>query len=189
MQKQSESLLRVSRNGETVLPESVSYIAETLSLKDITKKAKRSPKWWGKMPASILLDPQVDDLGVRIFGILGLKTYQGNVSYIGMRLLAELCGSSAATVCRRVQILEDRGHITTVKDGNGRRHWYVLNSPAFGQLQRDQKETIVFGRGGTRRMVSVEMEKMSQSTRMSKRQEKLLALPGPADGLRAAEVA
>jgi hypothetical protein len=130
---------------------------ETVSTKSVSRKLKRSPRWHGRVPASVLLDPSIDPLAARIYGILSLSVWQGNQSYIGMRLLAELCKTSPATVLRRLKVLESRGHIMAQKCGDGKRSFYLLNSEVFGQKQRDGVKEIVSSPRGGRRMVSVEV--------------------------------
>ena len=130
-------------------------MSETVSSESVTSKLKRSPRWHGRIPAAVLLDPGLDTLSVRVYGVLSLSVWQGNQSYIGMRLIAELCGVSAPTVMRRLATLEARGHIKTSKSGNGKRSFYCLTSPVFGQKQRDGEHVIVSQPSGRKRLVSV----------------------------------
>lgn len=129
---------------------------ETVSSQSVSSKLKRSPRWHGRTPAAILLDPRLDSLAVRIFGVMSLHVWQGNIAYIGMRLLAQLVGASPATVSRRIQALKDCGYITS-KPVNGKRSFYELTSPVFGEKQRDGEKVIVSSPRGHRRMVSVEV--------------------------------
>ena len=130
-------------------------MSETVTGKSVSAKVKRSPRWHGRIPACVLLDPALDSLTVRIFGIMTLHVWQGNIAYIGMRLLAELCGVSPATVARRVKKLKESGYIAT-ESVNGKRSFYRLTSEVFGQKQRDGERVIVSGPRGRKRLVSVE---------------------------------
>ena len=134
-------------------------MSETVSSKSVTAKVKRSPRWHGRIPATVLMDPELDSLAVRIFGILALNVWQGNQSYIGQRLVAELCGVSAPTVMRRLRKLEARGHVKAQKCGDGKRSYYMLASEVFGQKQRDNEKTLVSSPDGKRlRLATVRME-------------------------------
>lgn len=128
-------------------------LGETVSAKSVSAKVKRSPLWHGRMPAAILLDPALSSDAVKLYGILALKTFQGNISSIGLRQLGKLAGMSPATAMRRLRELISTGHLKISKAGNGQRAWYELTSPVFAQKQRAGVETIV--QYPRRRLVSV----------------------------------
>lgn len=154
MQKPSKVLVRVSPKDETLSSDSVS------------SKLKRCPRWFGRIPATVLLDPELDDLAIRMYGIMTLEVWQGNVCYIGMRLLGELAGVSAATAMRRVKVLIERQHISVRGDiGLGQRNYYVLNSKAFAAKQATGVESISRGPSGQRRLTTVDITKPISTVR------------------------
>lgn len=127
----------------------------TDSAQSVPRKMERSPKWHGRIPAQVLLDPAISADAVRVYGILALFVFQGNSSYVGMRRLGELAGFSQQTAMRKIAELSKAGHITVSKDKKGKRSTYVLNSAVFGQKQRDGVEEIVSNPSGSKRLVSV----------------------------------
>lgn len=135
---------------------------ETVSVQSVSRKLKQSKKWYGRTPATVLLDPRLDSLAIHLFGILSLQVFQGNVSYIGMRLLGTLTGKSAATVMRRLKKLEAYGYIAPYKPGAGKRSYYVLtHHPIFGQKQAAGVREIAASPSGGQRLVSAPRRKAS----------------------------
>jgi hypothetical protein len=132
----------------------VVHVRETVSSKTVVARMDRSPKWFARIPARVLLDEEIDSTAVRAFGVLSLNVYQGNVSSIGIRLLAKLLRVSHQTAMRKLRMLEARGHITVEKSGPGLRSFYVLNSAIFGQKQRDGVTEVARGPSGGKRFVS-----------------------------------
>lgn len=96
---------------------------------------KRSKKWYGRVPASVCLDLSLSSDCLRVYTVMTLWVFQGNVAYIGMRQIGRLAKLSPATVMRRIQDLVKGGHIVVKKDENGKRSWYEFTSPVFGQKQ------------------------------------------------------
>lgn len=103
---------------------------------------KRSARYC-KIPKDLLLDISISGDAVRIYGVLALWVFQGNVARIGMRRIGREVGLSAATVCRRLQELAAAGYISAGSVKPGERAYYVLNSEVFGQKQRAGTEEIV----------------------------------------------
>lgn len=120
----------------------------TVSAKSVTSRAGRSPKWHGRVPADVSLDLSVSSDAVRIYAILALKTFQGNISTIGLRQIGKLIGRSRTTIQRRVQELVNAGHVAVSDADNGQRSHYELLSPVFGQKQRTgaPAETVSYPR-------------------------------------------
>ena len=121
----------------------VSPMSETVSGQSVSPKMKRSPKWYGRIPADVLLDESLSSDAVRVYGILALWVFQGDVAYIGMREIGRLSGLSPATVMRRVKELAAAKYIEVRKAETGKRSWYVMTSPVFGQKQRAGVEELV----------------------------------------------
>ena len=87
-----------------------------------------------------------------MFGILSLKTFQGNVATLGVRKLADLSGKGKSTVNRALRELAEIGHIRPAERKRGQRGFYVLTSPVFAQKQGEADEIISRPR---KRLVSV----------------------------------
>lgn len=122
----------------------------TLSGNSVPPIAGHSVKWHGRTPANILLDQEMSDLATRIFGILSLKTFQGNIATLGVRKLETLTGRGRSIVHRALQELAKAGHIAPASKTRGQRAQYVLTSPVFGQKQRDLNS----GKSSTEDLVS-----------------------------------
>ena len=126
----------------------------TLKVKSVPPIAGHSAKWHRRSPANLLLDNNVSDVAKTLFGILSLKTYQGNVSTLGIRKLAELSGKSKSSVHRAIQELSISGQIQPVARQRGQRGYYVLTSEVFAQKQGKKFEVVSYPR---KRLVSVEV--------------------------------
>jgi len=127
--------------------------SETVSAKSVTSKMGRSPLWHSRVPASVLLDLRISDRAVRVYSVLALKTYQGNIASIGCRQLSDLIGVGRMSAHRAVKELIAAGYVKAGGSGNGQRAWYELTSPVFAQKQRSGvDESVDYPR---RRLVSV----------------------------------
>ena len=58
---------------------------ETVSTKSVSRELKRSPRWHGRVPASVLLDPNIDPLAARISRRLKVLESRGHIT-------AQKCG-------------------------------------------------------------------------------------------------
>lgn len=103
----------------------------TLSAKTVTSRVGRFPKWFGRVPAAVLIDLTVSSHAVRVFGILALKTLEGNISVLGCRELGKLIGKSRSTALRYIGELVSAGHLEIVPSANGHRSSYRLLSQVF----------------------------------------------------------
>ena len=152
-----KSSLRVSSKGET------------LSLNTVSSKVKRSKKWYGKIPAQVLMDERLSANEKLMFATMALFPFQGNIAYIGLRLLAELSGCSPATAMRRVNKLLACGHLEIAKEREaGKRTFYMFTSPVFGQKQRDGEKVIGVGPSGQPRMVSAPKHRDAGFTKIAR---------------------
>ncbi len=104
---------------------------ETLLANSVSTKMKRSPRWFGKLPAAVVLDKRLSSDAVRVYAVLTLKTMKGTVATLGMRHLGSLIGLSPATVMRRLKELVAAGHLTHLPVGKGKRGRYEFTSPCF----------------------------------------------------------
>lgn len=130
-------------------------MSETVSTKSVSSKVKRSDGWWGRVPASVLLDLTINSDAVRVYALLTLSVYEGSVARVGMRQMGKIMGKSAATIGRRIGELVAAGHLTIdAKRKNGQRGYYRLTSPVFGQKQG--KVDVVRSAPRGKRLVSVE---------------------------------
>lgn len=129
-------------------------MSETVQSESVSPSVKRLMRY-GRVPLTVLNDPTISSDAVRVYGILATTTRQGNVSNLGLRFIGEGLGVSAATVMRRIRELVAAGHVTQVPGENGKRAFYVLTSPVFGQKQRSGVESLVSGPRGRLRMATV----------------------------------
>lgn len=111
-------------------------MSDTVSAQSVTARMLRSPKWYSKSPADVTLDLSISDRAVRIYFILGLKTFQGNISSLGLRQLGILLNVSSMTAKRCMNELVAAGKVQAINSGNGKRMRYMLTSPIFGTKQR-----------------------------------------------------
>jgi len=81
-------------------------------------------------PASVLLDADLSDKAVRVFGVLALRAFGKSTVALSREELATSlhCSESAAT--RAISELADRGHIEIVRTHN-HPNSYVLRSTVF----------------------------------------------------------
>ena len=121
-----------------------------LSEKSVTAKVGRSPRWHGRIPASVLLDTSISSDAVRVYGFLSLDVYQSNLARVGLRVMGRVLGLSRTTVNRRVTELISAGHIRKAPAKSGQRGCYELQSPVFGQKQGKVTELVSAPSGGIR---------------------------------------
>jgi hypothetical protein len=129
-------------------------MGETVSAKSVSSRVKRFPQWYGRVPLEVSSDSSISSDCVRVYSLIVLGAFQGNVVYIGMRQIATLSGMSPATVMRRIRELESAGHLVVKKDSAGKRSWYELTSPVFGQKQRANVDSVLVS-GPRKRLVTV----------------------------------
>ena len=130
-------------------------MSETVRKKSVSFKVKRSARWYGRVPASVSLDLSVSSDAVRIYSLLALSVYQGNIARVGMRQLGKIIGKSAATVKRRIVELVKAGHLKPNTGKSGERAFYELTSPVFGQKQRSGVTEVVSSPSRGRRYASL----------------------------------
>lgn len=160
MGKLSSDLVRVPNHDGTVSGPSVPSLSGTVSSARITKKLAKSLRWHGQMPATVILDSELDPLSKVVYGILALETW-GPTSYVGMRLIAQLLNVSPQTIMRRLQLLEARGHIEAEKKGNGKRSYYSMKSPVF--TERPKKTPAAKGYKRTQANMAALAHKLTRS--------------------------
>lgn len=114
----------------------------TVSAQSVRSRAGRSPTWYGRIPVSVLLDDAMSDRAKVAYGILSLKTFQGNIASIGVRELGKMLGICKSTTKVAVDELIAAGHIKAHHE-NGKRAVYELTSPVFAQKQRAGVNAIV----------------------------------------------
>lgn len=127
----------------------------------VKRSGRKTEKWYGRTPATVSFDLSMSSDAVRVFSVMALFVFQGNIVAIGLRELGKLCGISAASAMRRVKELEAGGHVRVKRGSNGQRAHYELVSPVFAQKQRAGVEEVVETPSGARRMVSVREERKS----------------------------
>jgi|GEM_PF-6283252 len=102
--------------------------------KSVLSRAAQFPGWFGKHPASVLLDKSISSEAKVLYGILALKTYKtrekSNLADASTRGMAILMGVGASTISRWMKELERSGHIERLSP-NKSRGVYRLVSPVF----------------------------------------------------------
>lgn len=88
---------------------------------------------FGRLPADLVVDARLSDSAVRVYAVLALQVFSGNVSAIGIRQLCRVMARGPETILKELRILEQFGHIRATKGENGRRSRYELTSPVFGK--------------------------------------------------------
>jgi hypothetical protein len=111
----------------------------TVSAKSVLSRVGRFPGWYGRTPARVLLSRELSSDAVRIYGILALKTSEGSISTLGMRVLGELLGKGRTTIQRRLRELVTHGDLVMHKDGNGKRAYYELTSTVFSARKVERR--------------------------------------------------
>ncbi len=138
-------------------------MSETVSGKSVSSRVKRSDVrsalWWARVPASVALDPAISSDAVRVYTLISLDVYEGRVARVGMRQMGKILDVSAATIMRRVKELLAAGHIR-MRTEAGRRAFYEVTSPVFGQKQGRETVVVSSPRGG-RRFASIDREEVA----------------------------
>lgn len=91
---------------------------------------------YGRTPQEILEDPEVHSESVRIYGLMAMWVFQGNVVKKGVRYFAKCIKKSPATALRRIRQLIELGLVKQGAVNPGERAYYVLVSPLFAKKQR-----------------------------------------------------
>lgn len=126
--------VRVPDSGDT-FPQSVPLIGDTLS----DEKAKRAARKFARIPADLILDPQLKDRDVRIYSAFSLLERNGVVN-CGVRWIGQCCTFSRSEVSRSVARLVARGHIEVQELGRGKRKAYRLTSVVFKKPEKESSE-------------------------------------------------
>ena len=119
--------------------------------------AERSRKFrYGRVPDEILTDKSVSHAAVRLYGIMAMYVFEGNVVSLGMRKMAALMHVGIGTIHRLLAKLKQSGYVISKPVANGQRSFYELTSPVFAQKQG--KQTVLRSSPKGIRMVSVAPE-------------------------------
>ena len=120
---------------------------------------KHSPLKYARIPLEVLLDKKLSVGALRVYGVFASSVYQGRVASMGMRQIGEASGSCAATARKRIAELLRAGYVAIHDAQRGKRTWYSLTSPVFGQKQGQVEEVYISPDGSRRRLVSVEQRR------------------------------
>jgi hypothetical protein len=131
-------------------------MSETLSGKSVPSSVRH----YGRVPETVYLDLALSDSAVRVYAILAAGTRQGNVATLGMRKLADMLGVGRSTINRRISQLVSLGHLKP-SNSQGKRAFYELTSPVFGQKQRDDISTLTSSPRGRVRLATVDTKRLS----------------------------
>lgn len=100
------------------------------------------------------MDTKITAEAKLVYAVLAGHAHQGAVASVGQRRIAGMLGLGLASVSRKVAELEGASYIKSKNSGAGRRYWYELLSPVFGQKQGKADVIVSSPRG--KRLVSVE---------------------------------
>lgn len=114
---------------------------------------KRSERY-ARIPWALLMDTKITAEAKLVYAVLAGHAHQGAVASVGQRRIARMLAMGLATVSRKIAELENAAYIKTEHGGAGRRSWYELLSPVFGQKQGRVDVVVSAPRG--KRLVSVE---------------------------------
>jgi hypothetical protein len=98
---------------------------------------------YARTPKTVLTDTALSDRSVRVYGVLAMSVFQGNVARVGLRRIGKLIGCSRNSAHRAIQELVNQGHISAGAVNAGERSYYVLNSMLFAQKQRAGVDEVV----------------------------------------------
>ena len=84
----------------------------------------------GMCPASVLLDPDLSDKAVRVFGVLALRAFGKSTVALSREELSACLHCSKSAAKRAIAELAERGHIEIVRTHN-HPNSYVLRSTVF----------------------------------------------------------
>lgn len=87
---------------------------------------------YGRSPKSVLSDKNLTHADTRVYGVMSMHAYEGNIVSIGQRRIAELSCMDRRTVRDCLKSLATHGHISTAITKLLRRSVYVLHSSIFG---------------------------------------------------------
>lgn len=107
---------------------------------------------YARLPWNILTERTLPSDAKIVYAAIAGHAFQGNVAYVGQRRISLLTGFSQPKVSRLLKALST--HVEVRKDGPGRRSFYVLNSPVFGQKQ-GKEDVIISSPSGGKRLASV----------------------------------
>ncbi len=89
---------------------------------------------YSRIPTSVLYDKGLTPYDIKVYGVLSLHVYEGNICSIGQRRIAELSEMDRRDVRKHLDHLAVRGHIAASIFKLRGRHVYQLNSPVFGKF-------------------------------------------------------
>lgn len=113
-------------------------------------------KRYGRTPEEVLLDNDLSDSAARLYGLMAMHIFEGNIVQVGIRRLAELRNKGKSTIDRQIKELQAAGYLVRCPSTRGKRAGYMLASEIFGQKQG--RETVIRSSpdGTRKRMVSVD---------------------------------
>jgi DNA-binding transcriptional ArsR family regulator len=119
-----------------------------------TQAGRFSKNRYGRIPAEVLTSAELSHSSIRLYGIMAMYVYEGNVVTLGMRKIANMMHVGRSTVSRLLQTLVKAGFVKANPKKAGKRAFYELTSPVFAQKQ-GKVNVIRSGPRGSR-LVSVE---------------------------------
>ena len=92
-----------------------------------------STKRFSRIPEEVLLDKALTNGDIRLYAVLSMHVFEGNICCIGQRRLATLCNCDRRTIRERLTNLARSGHISTSTVKLQRRAVFQLNSTIFNR--------------------------------------------------------
>lgn len=114
---------------------------------------------FARVPVGILLDRQLSDRAVRVYGTIARTAFSGPRVEVGIRGIGLSLGIGKTSIARAIQQLVAAGHLRRVETVKGRRAVYELTSPIFSSSAPEKSVRSVptlntCGRCGKRRRVN-----------------------------------
>jgi hypothetical protein len=91
------------------------------------------------------MDSELEDLDIRVYGVIAGGVYQGSTTKVGTRRIAECIHASRRLVVESIHRLEQQGHLRICTQKRGHRGYYFLTSDVFIQKQRADVQEIISG--------------------------------------------
>lgn len=115
-------------------------------------------KLYGRVPVSVLMDPDLSGVDVRVFAGMARWVMQGDICCKSHTDIGLGCRVTPRQVRRSIKALILGGHICAASSNKPKAICtYQLNSDVFAQKQRDGVQEIVSAPSGGKRLSSVRL--------------------------------
>lgn len=146
------SVSMYKNTSDTVSPDGVTSCHQILT----PWMRKNFAKLYSRTPLSVSMDHDLSRTDVAVYGALAFWVMQGDICCKSNTVLALTAKTSRRQVIRSLQALIIGGHISAAPSNKRKSICaYQLNSPVFGQKQRDGVQEIVSAPSGGKRLATV----------------------------------